>query len=549
VRESLAVALRVLRTEGPRAALERAWDRWREARRRGSFTALGSLAGVPAGCRVPVLNLAATAPAPRLGGIQGQLLRRLEAERELRPIALLYPEGQGRQRLEGPEGWQPSGGWRLELESGGQRFAVSWPGDGARPAGAGASPPADDQPGSAALAHAVAAAARAVGARAVQVEGLAGLPLGALARLRDEGFGLILAVHDFAAFCPRPHLLERTEPPRFCHFSREPRRCLSCLRHDWPHLGEGFQARRRGLAGELMREAAAVVYPSDYLRRAHRDLFAGLDPARERVIEPAAAESGRRRRLPAAGAAPHGPHGSDDAPGSRGWHGSGGRQGSQGPQDSQGPPGSRGRHDSEGPPGSQDAHDSPSVHGPREPLRHAAFVGRVDAGKGAEVFAEAVERLRLGGGTPGLRFSVFGGAGDFGLLRRLRRLPGVRVRGYYRDGSLPGRLAASGVELALLLSIVPESYGLTFDECAAAGVPVVAFSHGALGERVAAAGGLLLPAPAGLPSDAAALAALLARLASGEQALPAPPAVPPGRSPRAAAEAWARLYAELGLSG
>jgi glycosyltransferase involved in cell wall biosynthesis len=531
---SLPVALRVLRAEGPRAALERAWDRRREARRRGSFTALGSLAGVPAGFRVPVLNLAATAPAPRLGGVQGQLLRRLEAERVLRPIALLYPEGQERQRL--------------ELESGGRRLAVSWPVDGARQAGAGSSPPAEDEAGSAALARAVAAAARAVGARAVQVEGLAGLPLGALARLRDEGFELILAVHDFAAFCLRPHLLERTEPARFCHFSREPLRCLSCLRHDWPHLDEGFQARRRGLAGDLLREAAAVVYPSDYLRRAHRDLFAGLDPARERVIEPAAAGGGRRRRLPAAGAAPHGPHSSDDAPGSRGWHGSPGRQGSQGPQDLQGPPGSRGRHNSEGPPDSQGPHGAQGPHGQRGPLRHAAFVGRVDTGKGGEVFAEAVERLRRAGEAPSLRFSVFGGAGDSGLLSRLRRLSGVRVRGYYRDGSLPGRLAASRVELALLLSIVPESYGLTLDECAAASVPAVAFAHGALGERVAAAGGLLLPAPAGLPSDAAALAALLARLASGEQALPAPPAIPPGRSPRAAAEAWARLYAELGLS-
>jgi len=180
-------------------------------------------------------------------------------------------------------------------------------------------------------------------------------------------------------------------------------------------------------------------------------------------------------------------------------------------------------------------------------LRHAAFVGRVDAGKGAEVFAQAVEQLA--GRAPELRFSVFGGAGDFELLHRLRRLPGVRVRGYYRDGSLPGRLAREGVELALLPSIVPESYGLALDECAAAGVPAVAFALGALGERVAAAGGLVLPAPAEPAAGAAALADLLARLAGGELALPPPPPAPLGPSPREAAREWARLYAGLGLLG
>jgi len=82
----------------------------------------------------------------------------------------------------------------------------------------------------------------------------------------------------------------------------------------------------------------------------------------------------------------------------------------------------------------------------------------------------------------GLRWSAYGG-GDPELLARLRRLP-VRVRGYYRSGTLPRLLRRDGVDLALLLSIVPESYNLVLDECAAAGVPVVAFDLGAVGERL-----------------------------------------------------------------
>jgi glycosyltransferase involved in cell wall biosynthesis len=475
------VALRVLRTEGPAAALDRAWDRWQEARRRRAFSAAP---GVPAGFRAAVLNLAPTPPAPRLGGVQGQLRRRLTAEGRLRAIALLVPEGPEervgsavrQERAAGAEGY------RLELESGGERFGIHWPAAGRRRADTPSSGP---EQRSAALAHAVAAAARAVGAAAVHVEGLAGLPLAALASLRREGLELVISVHDFAAFCLRPHLLEAGVPPRFCHFSRDPRRCLSCLRHDWPEVGEDFQARRRELAGELLRGAAAVVYPSDYLRRAHRELFPGLDPARQRVIAPAAAlgGDGASARQPAGGS-------------------------------------------------------------PRRPLRHAAFIGSVNSYKGAEVFAAAVERLA--GSAPALRFSVFGG-GEPSLLREMRRLPRVRVRGYYREGSLPRRLAEGRVELALLLSIVPESYGLTLDECAAAGVPAVAFAHGALGERLTAAGGLLLPPPTEVETGAAALAALLARLASGEQALPSPPPRGLGTSPRDAAAAWGGLYAELGL--
>src|SRR6202035_736868 len=79
--------------------------------------------------------------------------------------------------------------------------------------------------------------------------------------------------------------------------------------------------------------------------------------------------------------------------------------------------------------------------------------------------------------------------------RRGAAAGGMRIRGYYRAGSLPRLLRRDGVDLALLLSIVPESYSLVLSECRAAGVPVVAFDHGAVADRIRAEGGGLLVAP------------------------------------------------------
>ncbi len=121
----------------------------------------------------------------------------------------------------------------------------------------------------------------------------------------------------------------------------------------------------------------------------------------------------------------------------------------------------------------------PSPQAARAP-RHIAWVGAVQPHKGALVFEAAVRSLAAAARRP--RLTAYGG-GDPEILRRWRRLPGLRVRGYYRAGSLPALLRRDGVDLALLLSVVPESYGLTFDECAAAGVPVLAFDVGAWKRR------------------------------------------------------------------
>ena len=378
----LSVAWRVLRAEGILAVRDRTLDRIAEARRGRSFSA------APPGWRppepIPVLNLSATPPAPRLGGVQSQLLRRIEAESA---SALLYP--------------QPDR-WRLEIQVGNQRRFVSLPG----------SPPSPIGCEDTAFERTVQAAAETVGAKSLYVDGLAGLPPGSLRHLQEKGLELTLALHDFAVFCPRPHLLERPQL-RFCWYSRDLVRCGRCLRQDW-RVEDVFQRQRREIGAELLAGASSLLFPSEFLRRTYQELFPGLAPERQRVVAPAGALT---------------------AP----------------------PPDRR----------------SPG------PVRHVALVGGVQAHKGALVFEEVVKRMA----GEGLRWTAYGG-GEPELLARLRRLPRVRIRGYYRNGTLPRLLRRDHVDVALLLSIVPESYSLVLDECVSAGVPVLAFDLGAVGERL-----------------------------------------------------------------
>jgi glycosyltransferase involved in cell wall biosynthesis len=445
----LQTAGRVLRAEGWAALRERVSDRLRDSLRRRSFRAAASLSDLPP---IPVLNLLSTVPTPRLGGMQVQLLNRMESEARRRPLALLYPEAEG---------------YRLEISAAGRRLAL---GLGEGP------PPSPVALRDTAFERAAARAAAEVGAAALHVEGLSSIPLASLLELHRSGLALILSVHDFSLFCPRPHLLEVPQL-RFCHYSRDPERCARCLGQDWP-VGLGFQEERREIARELLHAAAAVVYPSDFLRRQHLELFPGIPEERQRVIEPA----------------------------------------------------------------SSAVHPAPAWR--EGPVRHIAYVGQVQPHKGALVFEQMVERLAPDA-VPGLRWSAYGG-GDPELLRRLRRLPRVQVHGYYRSGSLVRRLRRDRVDLALLLSVWPESYNLALSECRMAGVPVVAFDHGAIADRVRRHGGGLLVDPA-LGSEG--VAGLLREMIAGRRAAPRDPA--PGAAPPCSADdaagAFAELYRELGL--
>lgn len=251
----------MLRAEGARGAFERAVDRRREARRRRSFrpVALERLREVGT---APVLGVLPFPLAARFGGVALTLADRLEVESRSRPVALLAFDGAG---------------WRLELAAESRRAAAEGP--LARPLAAA------DLDGLDACA-AIERAADAVGAGIVHVENLDRMPLAGLARLAARRT-LVLSTHDFALYCPNVQLLEAATG-RFCGYCRALDRCRCCLAAS-PGAGGVDPARHRAAAGELVAAAAAVVHPSDFMRRAHRDLFPAAAPRREVVIAPAIA--------------------------------------------------------------------------------------------------------------------------------------------------------------------------------------------------------------------------------------------------------------------
>jgi len=166
--------------------------------------------------------------------------------------------------------------------------------------------------------------------------------------------------------------------------------------------------------------------------------------------------------------------------------------------------------------------------------RRIAFAGNVRTHKGGDLLSDIINAI------PGEEWHIFGG-GDETLLRALQRMPNVFVHGYYRAGTLPSLLKKYAIGLALLPSIVPESYSLTLSECWLAGVPAVAFDHGAQAERIARSGGGWL---APLDEGAAGIANIVRRWLAGELTTSVPATV---ASSRDAALAHVALYRALGL--
>lgn len=139
--------------------------------------------------------------------------------------------------------------------------------------------------------------------------------------------------------------------------------------------------------------------------------------------------------------------------------------------------------------------------------RRVGLLGTLRAEKGADLIRAALERL------PTLEAVQCGPVGpDFAQWagRRLRR------RGFYRPGTLGSQLRRHRVGLALIASIVPESHSLVADEAWRAGVPVLAFEHGALMDRVGRDGpGALLPLEADFQAAVEALVAALEQWQAG----------------------------------
>jgi glycosyltransferase involved in cell wall biosynthesis len=368
----------------------------------------------------PVLDVLATPLAPRFGGVPVQLAARLPEERRLRATALVSPEG---------------GYWTLRVAADGERLRARL---------GPATRETDPSRGHVAALEIVARAARLAGARIVNFEGVAGWDPEALRAFTDEagnGPRVVISVHDFALFCPRPNLVE--EPcGRFCGYSRDASRCGACLAATW-RLSAGFVERWRDASTALLSKVDAVVYPSEFLRRQHAELFPKELPRLERVIAPTAPpgadpmEEPRRRRRRAG-----------------------------------------------------------------EPFR-VAFVGAYRPHKGALIFEELLRRDRPRAERT-VVWQVLG-SGDPALLLSARRL-GARIAGHYRAGRLTRLLLEEEIDLALLPALWPETYALTLSECRAAGVPVLAFALGAIADRVRSeGGGVLVPPEEGADGVAAAL--------------------------------------------
>jgi GT2 family glycosyltransferase len=120
---------------------------------------------------------------------------------------------------------------------------------------------------------------------------------------------------------------------------------------------------------------------------------------------------------------------------------------------------------------------APSVR--RSPPR-VAFVGQYEPGKGSRIFVELVRALAS---DAGVRFAILGGIVDHEALDAARSAARVETIGWYRRERLPGLLRPAS-DVVVLPSIVPESSSYTLSEALAAGVPVLAFDHGAVAERL-----------------------------------------------------------------
>jgi glycosyltransferase involved in cell wall biosynthesis len=229
----------VIRGEGFSSAIRRTQERIGEAAQSAALRARGAFAS---DAPTPILNVAAYGTSLRLGGLQAQLMARLDAERALRTLALVSPGV-------------------LDLS---QQVRHS----------RRVSPRID---------HAIRDAIKITGARTIHFEGMHGIPFDEALRLIDECFNVIVSVHDFSLFCARPHLIE--EPVGdFCFYSHDLDRCHRCLSAT-SEVPRNAQQDHRALARELLTQAAQVIFPSQFLLDQHRQIFSMPELAGV-VIEP-----------------------------------------------------------------------------------------------------------------------------------------------------------------------------------------------------------------------------------------------------------------------
>jgi len=111
---------------------------------------------------------------------------------------------------------------------------------------------------------------------------------------------------------------------------------------------------------------------------------------------------------------------------------------------------------------------------PAGPLR-VVVLGRVHPVKGEDLLGQVIERAGRG-----VRFWLVG-CGERG-----RRLAGrqVEVVEQYDRDQLPELLARISPDVGLFLSVVPETFSFTLDECLGARIPPVALKTGSFSDRI-----------------------------------------------------------------
>jgi glycosyltransferase involved in cell wall biosynthesis len=506
---------RVWRAEGFAAVRDRVWDRIREASVRARCVRGGDGPWPSAS----ILNVIGVPMTTVFGGVPLQLRARLRHESMMRPVALLSREPGAPSSSSHGRG-AGAAGWRLEAWSGGRpRRAMTFPaehgdridaanaaeaargagaGVGARLGGGAAAGDWDGDPlrEDPAWLHAVLTSIRLVNARAVHVENAAGLSLVSLSSLMgidgsDIGGGIDASIDGKRL----PVVLSIHD---LSLFSRHPHGLPTPAAADGDVAPQSSGDRR--VADRAASHEALVADRQRFEHAFHHALGTGIVRAAAFTIYPS---QFMRHRIEAL---PHLPA-HVIAPGIE-------------------------------PPAGTRARVSRSARRPDQ----IALLGGGQEHKGGPRLARIAAALA----ARGMRVTSYGGYGHEYLLQ-MRGIRGVRVRGYYRAGSLPEQLARQGASVALILSAVPESFSLVLSEAWAAGVPVIAPASGAFVERLrasdvsnapAAAGGLLLSAN---PSDEEILAAVDRARGMRWDMLPAPPAA------TQAAERHLALYRSAGF--
>lgn len=162
------------------------------------------------------------------------------------------------------------------------------------------------------------------------------------------------------------------------------------------------------------------------------------------------------------------------------------------------------------------------------PLR-VLVPGRLKGGKG-EWLLDALVPLSPGG----IEWCFAGGGAA--AARYAQALGGRAIEEYVPDG-LPRLVEAFDPDLALLPSLLPETFGYVLSEMQALGVPVLAADVGAYAERAAAGE----PGVTVVPGTAAAIASALAERAAQPEHQPRPHTVRP--SMVQSRDGWRRVHA------